>query len=145
MPNFEESRQTKLEQTREKYLCHNYHAAFGLLFDKLSDLLALAKAEDNHTAAYSALAQDIFVDIAVMAQYCAEELGLFVPQPTTKDGKDKIKEEAIRHLNAILSNAIKNKMKIQNPYQKDAEMIVFNLDGELLYKADSFIGQLVDE
>jgi hypothetical protein len=126
-------------------MCHSYHAAYGLLFDKLTDVLALAKTDNNEEAAFSAIAQDMFGQIAAMAQHCAEELGLCTLEQKTEDGTDLVKENAIRYLDAILSNAIKNQMVVPNPHQKDSSLVVFQMDTTLLYDADQFLGALMDD
>jgi hypothetical protein len=134
-----------LKKIREKVMCHDYHASYGLLFDKLTDVLALAKSEDNHEAAYSEVAKDMFGQIAAVAQHCAEELSLFQKEQLTEDGQDQIKKGAMELLGLLLDNAAKTQMVIQNPHQRDSQIVVFDLDDNLLHEADQFLGQYGDD
>jgi hypothetical protein len=134
-----------LKKIRDKVVCHDYHSSYGLLFDKLTDVLALAKSENNTEAAYSEIAKDMFGQIAAMSQHCAEEIGLFRPQEVVQAERDTIRDNAIRLLADLLNNTVKTQMVIDNPHQKDSKIVVFNLDGDLLYEIDQFLNQVLDD
>ena len=132
-----------LEQIRQNKTIHDYHQAFGVLFDVLTDILGLAKQPDNHTAEGSEYGKCLFAGIAALSQHCAEGMRLCIPTNEQID-EDKLPKFLCWIILQLLDEIENNQQVISNPMQQGSLITVTQIDQTKIEAIKDFLNERED-
>jgi len=132
-----------LKQIRAKIAVNDYHQAFGLLFDVLTDLLGLAKHPGNIDAESSEAGKCLFAAISAMSQHCAEGMRLCIPiEERVPD--DKLPQSLCWIILKLLEEIEHNTFSINNPLQKDVRITVTQISETKINAIKDFLAEQED-